>query len=215
MFQQILKNQFPKEVNGFIINFPKEVKGFNIDELNEYCENKLLNKENFTFTEDKVYYSIVFLFYVMLILSNKSTSENVKKNKDFLIDMLEKSSIFDNDTVSKSFENSMKRKKSEIIDHVKELNEEEKKSVMKFLIQDSIFDKQSITYQLYINPLNFLKNILPQLEEHYNKYYNILKEEENLENVLDRTITKEQVDILVSKDLSNIIEFSALYFMGV
>lgn len=212
MFKENLLSQFPKQLNAFLLNFEYDVSGLNLTELITHCKENKLTLSNFIFYENNIEYNDVLLCYVFLILSEEN-HPLLDENKDFLKSIISKSDIFNENNVSKNLESKINSVKYDILNESeKTVNSDKRKEIMKSLVEDSVLDKRSIIYQCYFNPRDFLENTLPKLPNYFNKYYEILHKEDisNLD-LFERTITKEQIDLLINKDITNILNFCTSY----
>lgn len=212
MLNDLMSIQFPEELKCFIINKEKDIKDFNLCELIDYCSKNKLVKENYQFIENVIDFKSILLNYFILEISS-GNNELFISNKKFLRDLILSNNLFNIENVKNNFNMEKNNKQEEVLKEVKEIEDsKERKKEMMYLLSDSIFDQSSLTYQLYSNPINYIENILPNLRNHFNNYYNVLKDNiDETENILDREITREQIDILISKEISNIVKFCCKY----
>lgn len=212
MLNDLISIQFTEELKCFILNKEQDVENFNLCEFIDYCSKNKLVKENYQFIENVIDFKSILLNFFMLEISSGDT-ELFKSNKKFLKDIILSNNLFNIENVKNNFNIEKNNKQKEVLEEINDINDpKERKKEMMYLLSDSIFDQSSLTYQLYSNPINYIENILPNLRNHFNKYYNVLKESvDKTGNILDREITREQIDILISKEISNIIKFCCSY----
>ena len=213
MFKDVFLNQFPKELNGFVLNFKEDIQMFYLDELIKYCEENKLIEDNFKFLPNEIEYNYVLMYFFLFSLIEDNNNILFLENKLLLKKIILDSILFKEENVAKNLKNAINVTKNNIISNVSNISEQnERTKIMNSLVVDSVLDKNSLVYQLYSNPLNFIENILPLLPNHFNKYYEkLIKEEKDNLDILNRNITKEQVDILIAMEVNNILEFCTNY----